>query len=870
MCDRFSMYWKYGYENLNRLTRKRIMMPSRLLDSHRVDPVPRAGERERFESALNLVLSEDLQEAKMNFRQQEMYRLCRRDKAFESVYKRIVLRHNYFGTDANSHLLLKAAQMTVFFSSAKCRNSVFKFGGRHKIDPLDLQNAIDIIVGGNRNVRFNGKFPVRCQLEATNKPSRPPFISRTCYDTVETNSRRNNWEPPKHFTGSNPNKVLLVNGCADHTKDILNSWIRNKKKYRFNLRQHCSAIMKHFNWWGLKFIPSFRVDPSNLKYLTFNPSKKLDDFTTKFVGMGRLPKPRKEGYSPSTVISPVMIFSHVVDNLKRIIHNKRLPSFGINFPGGREKDDDLVPNAETLKTRFVAQSITGFQATANFFMLPIKALLKQARGCFPSSYNNSKSQFLSQLALHCRSKSELEGDYKRGEASWGWKNKLVATAFMFSFYHSSPITLRAFEFTLDFELECLKLFGQRLIHELDTGLMSGKGDMGLKWSLQQFFLHSFEYTYFLKKNCGVKNMGEYFPSFFGDDMKHHFSSEVKVKPRKLEKWYSTNTGFNLLGVKHKRNLPGISNKISFLATYFTESGFPAYMPARWATICLLCRPYEKLSRKQISYSKKCKLFNDIINSSKEGIYDTGRLWSTINVYGYSVFNVAKASLRSGLVISDDHIWIILYLYVVGKAEGFVNPKLKFMQFKRDLIVESEFYKVRQASNSFYLSEAKSLGVWNPRESSAKSTYYDVCLRFGYISPMESDLLKYDFKGLYNFSKSKNSKWRTKVRLYLSIYSRSNVFGSKRSEIASTLGTFKTLSERARAIRFAWKEYTTIGRLTFFRVYDTVTREFLMVDRRYICIMNSRVEEFPSSFNKEVYGQPVDIQDLRGRNPGMTL
>lgn len=867
ICDKFSYFWKFGFEHLNRLTRKRIMIPERLASLHTQNPIPRYGEAQRFQDSINCLVRHSKNVKFFNYRQKEMMEVAEARNVFNNVYKRIVLRHKYFGTDSNSDLLKKVATQVVFFSNSSLRKRFFSFGQRHNIDQVEIQNAINVIVAGNGNVRFNGKFPVRCQLENTNKPCLPPAIARYSYSTVKTNAIKDGWELPDWFLEKDPNKTIMVNGCASHTKEILNDWIRTKSKYKFNLRQHTSAIMKHFNWWGLSYLPNFRVDPENLKYLTFNPSKKLDDFTTKFVGLGKLPPPRKGGYSPKTVISPVVIFSHVIQNLKTIMNNKRLPSFGINFPGGREKDDDLAPNAETLKTRFVAQSITGFQATANFFMLPVKALLKHAKGCFPSNYNNSKGQFLSQLALHVNSKSELEGDYKRGEASWGWKNKLVATAFMFSFYHLDSITLRAFEFTLDFELECLKIFGQRLIHELDTGLMSGKGDMGLKWSLQQFFLHSFEYTYFLKKKCGVNSLDEYFPSFFGDDMKHHFSKAIDIIPSELEEWYRTNTGFNLLGVKYKENLPGISNKVSFLATHFTDSGFPSYMPSRWATICLLCRPFEKLGRRKNTLRRSLRLFDSIVSNYNGQIYDKNQLRNVIRSYGYSVFNVAMSSLRSGLVINGDHLMVIVYLFIVAKEEGYISNKHSFYRFFEDILMESERYKIEQGGKALILSDAKSGGIWNPRESNAKSTYYDICVRFGYIPEKCKNLLDYGFKRLRNFSRTRNLDWRRKVDLYLSIYSKFNSFGLKKREIASTLGTFRTINERRLRMKLVWRIYCIVGELRFYKVFDCLNHRFDPNDRRFIIITEVKVDETPSSFDYEIPGDPYNIVDLDGQSFG---
>jgi len=848
------------------LTRKRILIPERLARLSQDNPIPRYGEAQKFEAAISYCLKNLPCDKFFDYRQRQMMKSAKHLKVFTNVHKRLVLRHKYFGTDSNSELLEKLATQIVFFSSAKLRKSVFSFGRRHKIDLLDVQNAIDIMVGGNSNVRFNSKFAIRCQLENANKPTLPPFVSRSSYDVIKENAPKSGWRLPDWFSAKDPNKAIMVNGCASHTKEILNNWVKTKRKYKFNLKQHCTAIMKHFNWWGLDYLPSFKVDPGNLKFLTFNPKKKLDDFTNKFVGLGKIPPPRKEGYSPKTVVSPVIIFSHVISNLKTILRDRRLPSFGINFPGGREKDDDLAPNLESLKTRFVAQSITGFQATANFFMLPVKALLKQARGCFPSSYNNSKGQFLSQLALHVKSSAELEGDYKRGEASWGWKNKLVATAFMFSFYDYNVITLRSFEFTLDFELEHLKIFGQRLVHELDTGLMSGKGDMGLKWSLQQFFLHSFEYTYFLKKKCGVSNLYDYFPSFFGDDMKHHFSKNFDIVPSELENWYKTNTGFNLLGVKYRQNLPGIKNKISFLATYFTESGFPAYMPQRWATICMLCRPYEKLSRRKDNLDRKLRLFESIVSNYNGTIHDKELLRNVVKNYGYSVFNVAMSSLRSGLVINSDHAWIIVYLYIVGKEEGYLSKTLSIHQFIDDIIVESERYKVEQAGNVFNLSDAKSGGTWNPRESSAKTTYYDVCVRFGYIPQNCSNLLDYDFKSLIKFGKSRNSEWRRKIDLYLSIYSRNNSYGVKKREIASTLGTFRTLGERRLKFKYVWKLFCNVGELQFYKVFSRLDQQFELNDPRFIVIKKVNVDKSSASFDPDIPGSPTNLRDLGVRSP----
>jgi hypothetical protein len=842
------------------------MLPERLAMLGQVTPTPRAGESQRFNDALEDCIKRLPDRKFFNYRQRQMMKSAKKFKVFTNVHKRLVLRHKYFGTDTNSKLLDKLATQVVFFSTSRLRKSVFSYGRRHNVDLLDVQNAIDIMVGGNSNVRYNGKFAVRCQLENANKPSLPPAVSRYSFNTVKDNAPKSGWKLPDWFSSKDPNKSVMVNGCASHTKEILNNWVKTKKKYRFNLKQHCSAIMKHFNWWGLNYLPSFRVDPENLKYLTFNPKKKLDDFTTKFVGLGKLPPPGSKGYSPKTIVSPVIIFSHVISNLKTILRDKRLPSFGINFPGGREKDDDLAPNLETLKTRFVAQSITGFQATANFFMLPVKALLKHAKGCFPSNYNNSKSQFLSQLSLHVKSGAELEGDYKRGEASWGWKNKLVATAFMFSFYDYNAITLRAYEFTLDFELECLKIFGQRLIHELDTGLMSGKGDMGLKWSLQQFFLHSFEYTYFLKKKCGVSNLYDYFPSFFGDDMKHHFSKKFDIEPSELEDWYKNNTGFNLLGVKYKENLPGIQNKISFLATYFTESGFPAYMPSRWATICLLCRPYEKLSRRKNNLAKRYKLFDSIVSNYNGVIHDKSTLLGVIKNHGYSVFNVAMSSLRSGLAINSDHAWVIVYLYVVGKEEGYLAKDHSIHQFIEDIVVESERYKVGQAYNALGLSDAKAGGTWNPRESSAKTTYYDICVRFGYIPQNCTNLLNYDLTRLKKFGESRNIKWERKIELYLAIYSRGSGFGVKKREIASTIGTFRTLRERRFKFKLVWKLYCKVGELAFFKVFNRLDQQFEINDTRFIVIKSVSVEESSVSFDSDVLGDPVNIQDLMGRSP----
>jgi len=74
--------------------------------------------------------------------------------------------------------------------------------------------------------------------------------------------------------------------------------------------------------------------------------------------------------------------------------------------------------------------------------------------------------------------------------------------------------------------------------------------------------------------------------------------------------------------------------------------------------------------------------------------------------------------------------------------------------------------VEQAGNVYNLSDAKSGGTWNPRESSAKTTFYDVCVRFGYIPQNCTNILDYDFKSLIKFGKSRNSEWRRRIYLYL--------------------------------------------------------------------------------------------------------
>lgn len=504
------------------------------------------------------------------------------------------LKFDSYRSGTDYRIFLRARRQVVYMTRSLIQNKC--------CDTSYFRDAIKMIINGSNHARY-GLTTLIAPVNKAQPPVMPPYKNCAAYLAIKSVLQKLNYQLPEWFNKIDPSRTLLVNGDGHHTTEILNNWIRNKPRNGMRLNHHLKAISRHFDRLGI-ILPELVKPPiHDLSRAVFNPDKMPDYIMRDIVGVSTPRPPSKCTRKETKAQYPVFVFAAMHEIMRGLLGTgKYIPPTGITFPGGREKDFDYDPSKPSgeIGTRFVSQSVSMHQCMFNHITSFVKAVFKSSRGCYPSDPTITKYQSYSRYKDALRAVSMQEGDYKRGESSWDIKTKISSLSLQFAFFDRDFINSeyndsydRILTYSGSFFLEHIKVFGDKNVLSIFTGLQSGKGDMGLSWAVTNFIITSFVIDKYYVANGFVDKREDIVYYIFGDDIILFFLKQNKVIiPKDVSEFYLKRTGFYYMGVRHiVKDSPEHMPDISFLAHQFDIDGNTIMVPARLAKVMFLSRKH---------------------------------------------------------------------------------------------------------------------------------------------------------------------------------------------------------------------------------------------------------------------------------------